>query len=1663
MKKSCLFFTLLLSFFVFMGCEVGMGESPDLEAPEIVILTPEKLSNVHLEFELGGTCYDDHGITEILVSNFVTGVTYGKAEINKAENTWSFPMKLTKADEGEITLLVTASDKAGNESTKSKKTITLLVDDTPPESEDWYLLRGSAGYTIKLYPKAYLEQQDENASVNKDLFQNQEFTIHGKVSDAMSIKETKIILKDENGKQIITRTSAGTYTPEEKFTHQQLVEKAPELATGKHYLQVYYQITDEHNNVTTCQDAWLIWYPESDVPKIVQSKVADNHLEVNVKDQIAVDCFDDDELSEVKVILKNPSELNGITEDDLITNTTKRNQVFTVKYTINETDHKKETLKAPVIASGTRDETVILPADATLVATQMKLVVCTKDCFDNWKARIIDVTIKDEDMPNLYVQTPAENALPTVRNVSKFDVSGYVLDKRDGNGIIKIVYVPTYTYKTTEAQKTRADAILNTETENGTFNASSGAKTYTDGCTLNWKTVTKDNPFTDTTNSGWIKRTFSFEYDLLNDFSGKGAESKYFGLLYTDYNGNETYLGRNVDGDKNPPEITVDSPATDMVVVNPETETLTLRFKASKTTGLGMDDSTYKITGPGVTYTVSDGLSKDGDYYKAELAPSVLQTIQSSTSQPTFEFEVKDKLGIPGTDRRTVVLSVLPKVTSITADSSNGTYKQGEKIRFRVNFDKEVKVTGSPRLVIYYNSSDTTKKYATYTGGTNTKALSFEYTVPANVEATKIRCPNTGYLNIPSGAKIETTVGTGNAQTNQPLTTATNLKDSDLKIDSIAPSFSTIKITANGTSSDSKKYVKADDEITAVLTATESVMVSGSPSLVLKSVPASGSSDDLTFDFRGRDGNTVTFVHKVKSSSPNGTVGLNGTSYFTTADAQIITDTIGNKLSVTELTLVTGSSGSDTVIIDTAKPAKPTLKLKSTTNPSGVTLSAGTKTEAQTLIFSGLEANGTAYYSLNGGSSWKEITDTIKTNGVELPDGVSNITAKQYDIAGNESDPLTAVSVNVQPAFPAVTGLTITNANGYYKTGDVITINVTFDEPVILTTAGANLTFTNYAGGGSGTAAFATTGANGLKTLTATHTVTANEVFNGIKITGLNKGALKDANGHTPGNTILNSFLNEGNGWRQNIKIDAEKPTLSSTVPANNGVSAHRGTSDDKFVITLNFSEPVYKESGYITLQRIGVDTGTNKDNWAIPAIIELEDFTKIYNNTKLSATDRETLLQTQNGAEKLQDYTARPLGPYMKYTHGINDDGSPDQTTRYVLAPEYGLFNESTGTVAAIRSVLEKTDYHKHKVDINSNQVTGEGTTQITITFNDRIEDGQHWVLIIDSTALRDSASNYYDGLTYEAASYTFWSKQVAEPVVRVDRYSHNIGASEPNPTFADDEKTQKWKLVNADGLNPRNITQWNDNGWPYTGTGNNVMKANSAGKLAPTGYAKVRIDCETPGAVLKFNVYTDAENNGAAKEQATVTHTNTSAYHNCGTYSDIKNVAKTSMSAAPDNTYTLGQWIVVGDGLYTTARKDYVYAKATSTTAVSGMAASDTGYEGVFKTLVQYYNASSQGQIQIQGGTFNGGMPSIPGFPLRDAVSGTTSQRYNQNSYQASANSLDHYWVTYDIVSEYSILSVRGTNNWSVTYNYGAYGQISYIVRINGGGRPAPDNGHY
>ena len=75
-----------------------------------------------------------------------------------------------------------------------------------------------------------------------------------------------------------------------------------------------------------------------------------------------------------------------------------------------------------------------------------------------------------------------------------------------------------------------------------------------------------------------------------------------------------------------------------------------------------------------------------------------------------------------------VEISSTPSL-DVDGDNTKETYGLGEKIQVQVTFDKNVTVTGTPRLKIDFSSEDWGEKWVNYESGSGTKVLTFAYTV----------------------------------------------------------------------------------------------------------------------------------------------------------------------------------------------------------------------------------------------------------------------------------------------------------------------------------------------------------------------------------------------------------------------------------------------------------------------------------------------------------------------------------------------------------------------------------------------------------------------------------------------------------------------------------------------------------------------------------------------------------------------------------------------------------------------------------------------------------------------------------------------------------------------------------------------------------------------
>lgn len=1612
----------VLSALVLSACSIGLGEEVDLEAPVITITSPENLAKVGLNFELRGTCTDNIGVTKVEVKNLTNDTVLGEATIDGED--WYFPISLAHDQEGEISFSCSAIDEAGNTSTKSIKTKVLLVDETSPEDLSWYIDRGN-GIQTPLYTlenlKTIYEGQNPLNTDNKDIPQNQVFTIYSRFYDAMSINEITLNLEKEDGTILISKTvssdetnvnyigDSSIFTPKFTFTEEELVQKDSSFSSGIHYLKLSYSCKDDHGNANSKALDWMIWYPESDYPGISQAFIENNAIAVGVGTALPVNIFDDDGLAEYKCsLLETATIRNAITftstsqlQSDLINNENIRNTIFGVTVNANETSLANSNL------SGARDSFMTITAPST--PCELYLLACAKDVNGKWKSLVVPCSVTDANAPLLYVEQPNENEVPTLTN-NVFTISGYTFDS-NGCSTVKIAYIPESADNI--AAETRAKTILQGD---GT-NLGAGEKLWT----YNLGAATIDQA------TGWKKQTYSFDFNLFdtNTFAeNKRKEEKFFELMVTDTDGNKVFRQFKVAGDSLPPTLDIVFPESDMQNYDPngETEGFKIIFKATKATGIGINTSKYVLKVDG---TAKELLSED-NYYTFSIPNETLRSYYSNgKTQLLIEFEAEDNLGNRVTDKRTVILSTLPFIESITSDmNTETTYKKDDSIKIKAVFNKPVKVTGAPRIKLSNITGISTDAYANYSTGSDTNTLIFEYKVQNNATTSQIKtAENTNVIDL-NGGKIEvdsTAGGSGNASI---ILTDLNKNDfnktSDpkcIKLDAVAPTISSITLAGPN----SKTYVKNGDIVTATVTMTKDVNISGNPVLQLKV-----GSTNLNFTFQSVNGKNIIFEYTV-AGNLNDEIMADKSTAIASANLSSIKDLPGNSM-------VAGAYGSNStgITIDNIRPDDPVIINKN--NEDGNNLATGKYNGSVKFAITG-EDYATKEYSTDGGISWNTYSSVVTLSD----NGTYSVTARQTDRAGNVSGNSTPISVEINNTFPAITGLTIKKPDGHYKKGTEIEVKMNFDGYVNADVGQVYLKFTDKKG--KNETQIPVTAATNVNALSFIYTVADGKHFDGMLISAVVFNGLKDVNGNstnTASQTEVNGFMTS-NCQRTGIILDGIAPTISTYSPENTKISSE--SDNNKFKITLTFSEPVAKETGTIILQRTS--------GWAIPAVMTSDEFLKYYN--QMTSANKEKVMRTQNGKELYHGRTGIAVGPYQKITHGLkvsNGKYVPDEATKYVLAYDLGLYDGSaslndgtqtgtfTASVSDIRSALESVGYHQHKIDVASDNVkiyenatsttavgNGQTGTRVEITFSEAIEDGREWNLIIPNTAFRDDAENAFAGLS--GTTYTVWSNNVAQPVVRVDRYSHGWGAREPN----------------ASG----NLTTITANNGKYKTT----CAANTGAMVAPTGYARSRIDCETPGVTINYKTV----NKGEVAYNATGLTTETNTYYT-NNRSKIADAATTDLEfSTGGTTYTSN--IIIGDTTYTSARKDYISCYATKT----GFTQSKNGMEGVFRTVVYIHTENKRNDnyyaINIEGGTAPGGQPNVDGFPLRDATDENDPNgagRYSKNAYNLSNSQTpgqNFVWVSYEIISSnWAILVCR--SNHGKEYPLNNYGDIAYLTSI-------------
>lgn len=444
--------------------------------------------------------------------------------------------------------------------------------------------------------------------------------------------------------------------------------------------------------------------------------------------------------------------------------------------------------------------------------------------------------------------------------------------------------------------------------------------------------------------------------------------------------------------------------------------------------------------------------------------------------------------------------------------------------------------------------------------------------------------------------------------------------------------------------------------------------------------------------------------------------------------------------------------------IDTVNPAAPIIS--GISDDTG-TISDGITSDATLSISGSAEANSTVTVYLDGVAQGSVAADgagnwSFDNTAVSLSDASYTLTALASDLAGNSSALSAGFGVTVDsiaPSAPTVTGVSadsgaldgITNDNTLVinGTGEIgFAINVYIDAGLIGTTTvdgGGNWSF-DYSG---------TTLLDGSYSITVTQT---------------------DAAGNTSG--FSSGFA---------VTIDTTVPVISTLTPVDGNTNVG---FDDVFVI--DFNEAVFAQSGDIVIKRISDDSvvetipvGDARVSGSGSSTITIDPSGTLFGGVGYYIEIAATAFQNASGSG-FAGITNSSDWNFTTLPTAITSSTPVDETIGVALNASVTLnFNEpvfvNTGNIT-LRKVIDDSVWDT--ISIGSGQVTGSGTSTITITQTDVLEPNTAYYLNIDSGALLNGGGVPFSGIANNS-DLNFMSANVSIPTVV------NVTSSAANGTY--------------------------------------------------------------------------------------------------------------------------------------------------------------------------------------------------------------------------------------------------------------------------------------
>ena len=219
-----------------------------------------------------------------------------------------------------------------------------------------------------------------------------------------------------------------------------------------------------------------------------------------------------------------------------------------------------------------------------------------------------------------------------------------------------------------------------------------------------------------------------------------------------------------------------------------------------------------------------------------------------------------------------VIDGVVPTVNSVTSSTANGAYKIGQVISIQVNFSEAVVVDRWPQLTLETGATD---QLVSYSAGSGTNVLTFNYTVQAGDLSADLDYTSTTALVLTDNSSIKDLAGNAATLTLPSPGAANSLgANKNIVVDGVVPAVASVNSsTANG-------VYKAGDVIDILVNFSKNVTVIGTPQLTLET----GQTDRAVNYSSGSGTSTLTFKYTVQTGdnsadldyTANNALSLNG-------------------------------------------------------------------------------------------------------------------------------------------------------------------------------------------------------------------------------------------------------------------------------------------------------------------------------------------------------------------------------------------------------------------------------------------------------------------------------------------------------------------------------------------------------------------------------------------------------------------------------------------------------------------------------------------------------------------------------------------------------------------------------------------------------------------